>query len=1090
MNRMHLGLLGGFALHDDGGRVLRLPTRKAEALLAYLALQEPARVQRESVAALLWSDADPAAALASLRQGLSTIGKVCGTGWLQAEGRSLRLAPGRFEVDVPAFEAALRSTDVDALQHGSILYRGELLAGLNIDEPDFETWLHAQRQRLHEQALRLHERLGQAQAQAGHVEHAVQATLRLLELEPLHEEGHRQLMRLYTRIGRRAAALRQYQVCVDALRRELATEPEPATRALYHQLLSAPAAPVTDGATRAARHAVTRASADRPVHEAPLIGRVEELTGLLQAFDRARSGHGQVVLLAGEAGVGKSRLADEVIGGVLDLGLRVLVGRCHESQRLLPFAPWAEALRHAGLADDPAGLATLAPWRTELAVLLPEIGPPGAPRPGEGSALARQTRLHEAVTQALASLARVVPALVLIEDLHWADTPSLALLSALVRRGGDWPLMVLGTLRGEDVPETSRLRQVLRELSDAPQGAMALGQLVLQPLDRAQTGLLVRALQGQAAQRPPPGDLAEQVWAVSEGNPWVVVEAVRAARTRPDAWRSAGPTLPERVRDLILSQVQRLGPTARRMLSLMAVSGRETELAVLQHAAELTPLAAAETLEELVRRRLLCLVGEAFDFSHARVRQAVDHPLLAPVRRALHLSLARAIEAQPATAIVARTARLATHFAHADCHAEAVRYLGQQAQDAAHGGAHVLALELLALAREHAARLPPEPAGAHRRELLLRQARSLFFLGRFAEVLALLHPQQQAIDAACDPRVAATYYLRLGSTRTYLGDHAGAVRDAERALAEASSCGDRATMGKAHFLLSLERFWDQPERGVWHGEQALQQLAGSGETWWIGQVCWILGLNLSYRGRFAQAHAMEVRAAALAEETADRRLASYAAWTSGFIHTLDGRLDQAVAACRRSVELALDPLNRMTSLGILSLALVEQGELDEARQLLSEAIGRSVEFRIPQMHGLFLAFRAEAERLAGALPAAVASVARGVEVTREAGYRYGLGWALRVQARVARDSGDQAGAGVSMAQATDTFAAMLATYEEARSQLEHATWLAEDDRPDAALRLARRAEAALQALGLADHARRASACCARFEAGARDAGVR
>jgi tetratricopeptide (TPR) repeat protein len=332
--------------------------------------------------------------------------------------------------------------------------------------------------------------------------------------------------------------------------------------------------------------------------------------------------------------------------------------------------------------------------------------------------------------------------------------------------------------------------------------------------------------------------------------------------------------------------------------------------------------------------------------------------------------------------------------------------------------------------------------------------------------MALLRQEQAAFDAAGDPRAAAAYYLRMGSTRTYLGDHAGSSADAERALREARSCRDRATMGKAHFLLSLERFWDQPELGVRHGEQAVALLQREGETWWTGQACWILGLNLSYRGRFAEGLAMEARAAALADDMADRRLASYAAWTSGFIQALAGNLDAALQDCRRSVELALDPLNRMTSLGILSLTLVERRETGEARRLLAEAIPQALQFRIPQMQGLFLAFRAEAELLCGELGAARASVAEATSITQAAGYRYGEGWAWRVAARVEHAAKDVGSAQRLIDRSASTFEAMGAPYEAARTRLEQALWLRQAGRQRDAARTADPALGALAALGL------------------------
>ncbi|MFO1330335.1 MAG: AAA family ATPase [Rubrivivax sp.] len=1058
-----LTLLGGFELRSAQGDRLRLPTRKCEALLAVLALDSPRPLAREGLAALLWSGADAASARASLRQSLSLLGKALGDAAPRAQGRHLLLDEGAIEVDALRVEqvALAEDADADTLARAAALVRGELLAGHALAEPAFDDWLQARRARQHELALRVLTRLPAALASAGRHEDALQAALSLVSMDPLHEAGHRGVMQAYARLGRRAAALRHYQVCVGVLQRELGTEPEAATRALYHELLrhrgdAEPGAPSAQGPILV-----------QPVHESPLVARQAELQRLRDALHAARAGQGSVLTLQGEAGLGKTRLAEELSAQAAQAGLRVLAGRCLESQQLFPFAPWVEALRRAEVSKDEALLTDLGPaWRTELAALLPEATDETAPASAEASATARQARLFEAVIQVLARLVRRQPVLLVLEDLHWGDTPSLQLLATLARRGGDWPLLVLATLRDEELAGLPRLQQVLRDLAAAGPGAMRWTRLPLQPLTHGETSALVHALQRSTPAAAADEALLQRVWTLSEGNPLVVVEALRALPRDAAAWQGAGLSLPERVRELILDQVQRVGAQARRLLEVAAVAGRETDFALLQRAGAVGAQGAAAALEELVRRRLLCLVGESFDFSHARVRQAVLDALLPPRRRALHLALAHALEARPLPDPDSHDAQLAYHYDHTEQHAKALHHLVRHAQRAAHGGAHAQALDLLAKAQAHAARLPAATAASERRELLLRQARSLFFLGRFAEVLALLVPARAAIDAAHDPRISATYFLRLGSTRTYLGDHPGAVADAERALAEARACGDRATMGKAHFLLSLERFWDQPLQGVRHGRQAVAQLQRVGETWWTGQACWILGLNLSYRGRFAEGLAMEARAAQLAEQTSDRRLASYAAWTTGFIHTLAGELEPALAACRRSVALALDPLNRMTSLGILSLALVEHGDLDEALQALQEAVAQAVQFRIPQMHGLFLAFRAEAERLQGRREPALASAGQSVVVTQAAGYRYGLGWAQRVHARVLRDAGDLPAAIGQLRRAVATFDDMGAPFETARTRLELAGWLAQQGRDGAAQRLQASAWRALDALGL------------------------
>jgi len=307
------------------------------------------------------------------------------------------------------------------------------------------------------------------------------------------------------------------------------------------------------------------------------------------------------------------------------------------------------------------------------------------------------------------------------------------------------------------------------------------------------------------------------------------------------------------------------------------------------------------------------------------------------------------------------------------------------------------------------------------------------------------------------------------------------MENAERALAEAASGADRMTMAKAHFLLALENFWGHPEDGVRHGQEAVALLEDSGERWWLGQACWVLGLNLSYRGRFAEGLAMEERARSHAEATADRRLASYAAWTTGFISTLAGDLDTAVASCARSVELALDPLNRMTSLGMLALAHVERAEPEKALPILEEAIPQAERFRIPQLHGLFLGFRGEALLQQGDANGARELAGQSAQITRAAGYVYGLGWSQRVQGRVARAAGDMAGARADLEDAIRTFEGMGAPFEAARTRLELGELLESTAFLPEARALGKAALDALAALGLDRFATKARGLLARLD---------
>jgi DNA-binding SARP family transcriptional activator len=343
-------LLGGFEACPASGAPLRLP-KKAQALLAYLGLRLGQGQSRDKLAALLWGDKDDAQARDGLRHALAALRRALGgqsSRILQVEGQTLTLDPGRVEVDVATFERLISEKAAPTLEQATALYRGDLLLGFNLNEPFFEEWLVTERERLRELAVDGFTRLLGEQTRAGTRERAIQTGVRLLALDHLQEGVHRALMRLYAQQGRRGSALRQYQICVTALRRELGTEPEAETRKLYSELLrrSTDAVPPVDGddAGRRAPEART-APPELPAVETLLVGRQSELEHLRRMLGGAAAGHGRVVTVLGEAGIGKTRLVDALAADAPSLGCRVLIGRCHESDSILPFGPWVDACR-------------------------------------------------------------------------------------------------------------------------------------------------------------------------------------------------------------------------------------------------------------------------------------------------------------------------------------------------------------------------------------------------------------------------------------------------------------------------------------------------------------------------------------------------------------------------------------------------------------------------------------------------------------------------------------------------------------------------------------------------------------------------
>ena len=252
MTQLSIGLLGGFRARLGSGQPLTIRRKKAQALLAYLALRPALAHSRESLAGLLWSGTTDEHARHNLRQTLFALRRAVEIGPtpFRLEGETVALPSEAIAVDVAAFERCVQQGTRDTLHEAVTLYRGELLEGFSLDEAPFDDWVAAERQRLRELALGGLDRLLALNVAAGAVEQSVATGVRLLALDPLRESAHRALMELYARQGRRTAALRQYQVCVEALRRELGVGPEPATTQCYQQTVRR-AAPRETGSDRA-----------------------------------------------------------------------------------------------------------------------------------------------------------------------------------------------------------------------------------------------------------------------------------------------------------------------------------------------------------------------------------------------------------------------------------------------------------------------------------------------------------------------------------------------------------------------------------------------------------------------------------------------------------------------------------------------------------------------------------------------------------------------------------------------------------------------------------------------------------------------
>jgi|GEM_PF-509569 len=664
---LRLTLLGGLRLSPAEGReAVVLPTRKARALLAYLASPPGRAHPRDKLAALFWGDRPDSQARASLRQELyrlrGALARVEPTA-LRLIDDTVALDQASVEVDVLLFERLVTEGTPAALEAALALYQGELLDGIAPDAPAFEEWLLGERERLREQAIEAMASLLAHQRSTGALEAAVQTGLRLLALEPAQESVHRAVIRLHLRLGRRGAARRQYQLCLDTLQRELGAEPAAETQQLYQEILRA--APTAGELERSAIAELSppptgavppeeRPPAENPrivLARMPFTGRRKELERLQQKLDAARSGMGGLTFLVGEPGIGKTRLLEEFTMRAGAAGARVLSGRCFEGDFALPFGPFSEALSSAAKARDAEALQeALGSFGAVLAKIVPELRErfPDLPQPAALTPEEERFRLLDAVAQVLWAFARRAPLVLVLDDLHWADGATLGLLRYLARFLQRHRVLLVGAYRDAELGRQAALADTLVAL----RREVEFERIALSGLPREAVAELLERI----APYEVPANFAEVIAAETAGNPFFLREILLHLLEEGKLERAEGRLsphfsieqmgIPESLREVSRRRLSRLSKEANRLLSAASGSTGEFRVDVAAGVAGLDEDAALNALDEALEARLVRPAGPAdvYEFTHALVRHAVYNEISPSRQMRLHRRLAEEME--------------------------------------------------------------------------------------------------------------------------------------------------------------------------------------------------------------------------------------------------------------------------------------------------------------------------------------------------------------------------------------------------------------------------------------------------------------
>jgi DNA-binding SARP family transcriptional activator len=978
----------------EGDRSLPLAGEKQRALLALLLLNANRVVSRERLIDDLWGDEPPETAVTIVQVYVSRLRKLLPPETLVTQPPGYLLAAEPEQVDLQRFDrllregrAALAAGDPERaarrLREGLELWRGPPLA-----EFASEPFARVEGGRLEELRLSaVEERIEADLALARHGD--LIGELEVLTVEHPHRERLRgQLILALYRSGRQAEALEAYRQTRAALD-ELGIEPDERLRLLERAVLTHDVA--LDLPPPLVRDPITLPGALKGASPFPFVGRARELATLRSLLALTEEGDGgQVALISGEAGSGKTRLVRELAREAAERGTLVLFGGS-DAVVNTPYQPFIEALEFLIRVSDPSALkGCLGTDAGELTRLLPtlplRIGPLAPPAAGDPET--ERHRLHSAVVGLFARVSRLRPLLLVIDDVHWADASSLSLLRQLARAIPEGRIMLIATSRERSEDIRPEFVETLAELSRLD----GLRRVALAGLSAEQTADFVRRSIGADAT----SELANALVELTHGTPFLLCELWRAlvdagaieisdegARlTRPLVELSS----PESVRDVVRYRLSRLSPPTATVLEVAAVAGPQFELNVLRKAAGLEESELISALEQALQSGMIEELAEptlAHAFTHELVRRALYDRLTRRKRAQLHLSVGEALEEQAGDHVNEVAGVLSVHFFEGSDYEKAWKYAVVAGKRAEAMFANVVAAELYERAIAAATNLPELPAselagvleslgdvcelfGAYYRSFIaLERARELVgaesalvdarllgkqgtvheIVGRLAEAFEACELGLARLDDTEDGHdndgVRASIELRLGSIHYRQTNNREAILWLEAAALHAERADERGTLGHAYYLLdAAHRDLGSPD-GLRYLALARAIYEELGDLRGLGAVLSNLGIHAYYEARWDESLALYRESREVKERAGHVIGAVTQVNNEGEILSDQGRIDEATALFEemRDVSRASGwAFGEGAALSNLARAAARTGRFQDAHVLFDKAL--------------------------------------------------------------------------------------------------------------------------------------------------------
>lgn len=916
----------------ENAHVLHVAGSRAMSLLVYLVLHPHRLHTREILAEMLSPDAPAERVRRNFSDALYRLRSALGADWLDVAGETIALRGGPdLWVDAWEFERLAARDDLAALEAAAALYKGDLVPEI------YDDWILLPRLALQEKYLSVLETLTTRHEAQNDLPRALSYARQLIVTDPLRESAHQAYLRLLGRLNRRAEALAHYEYVRQLFQAEFGVEPLAETQALAEairrEVVSAPATPPVVERTR-------------------FVGRTVERGLGIERIEQALAGHGGLLAIEGEAGIGKSRLLRELASSAQWRGAATAYAAAGEYPSASPFSPLADALQSLLRGPRGARLASLLPPET-LAALAPLYEPwrALATLPELPPVQARQ-RFHHSFVTLMQALSRLAPLVLMLDDLHWADAALWDLLDALAPHVSASPLVLFLAYRRPEIERNPGWEALRRWERAGYFRAIALGPLDVQ--DVAQ--LLSEAERGDAA----------RVTALTGCNPFYIVEYLSAEGRAPG-------------RDAIGARLEALSASARAALEAAAVLGEQVAFRLWSMVAQESPLALAAASEELTNRSFVRPTDTGYAFMHDVIRTAVYEKIEPARRRALHARAADAIAAfdpenwrtrafqleragRSLEAIKAYrqvSLQASAQFAFREAQAALERALAllpatpstervetalafAQACDIL--GDRTRQQAALDEALQHARVLQHEPLTL---QTLLVSGRLAARMGRVAEASAWLDEAMALAQRSGDALQEFEAVFWRGDLAARRGELAEAKAAYTRGLEIAQRASYLPGQGRAlRGLGNVTRMMGRPAQAIPLLEQAVALHRAAGDRYGESVTLTNVLAALYDLGAWDRLLALTAEALALAESLGDRLVAAVERHMQGLAAYALGDWDAARAILPRVIEDCEAVGDRRTAgLAMNVLGLVEQdaGNLAQARTWCEAALARALE---------------------------------------------------------------------------------------------------------------------------------------------------